>query len=111
MVRDRVLREAVLRRSAHFVFLVMLSWGVLAGGVSSDPFGVSGPLEQVVDWFTGIFARSVVVLGTLGVGALFLKQQQAGGEGVKGLLFWLVAGGLMMGAQAIVDGWFGACLV
>jgi type IV secretory pathway VirB2 component (pilin) len=83
--------------------LAILSFDADGSSTGADPFNALGPLEQMVEFFTGGFGRFLVILGLGAAALLWWKSREEMSEKLFGLIGWGVGAALFLGAPDIVD--------
>lgn len=71
-------------------------------GTGADPFGVMGPIDTIVEFFTGPFAFRIGILALFGAALAWWKARSEGGEAAERLIKWVIGFALAIGAPAIV---------
>ena len=95
--------RSVVVRLVVAAMLGAMAFGADASTSGDDPFNALGPLEAMVNFFTGGFGRFLTILGLAAAALLWWKSREEMSEKFFGLIGWGIGAALILGAPAIVD--------
>lgn len=92
-----------LRTVLFSLLLALLVPGGAEATTGDDPFQVTAPFDQIINFLTGPFGRAAGILALIVVGFLWWRGREEEGSKFQNLINWALGVAIVLNAPTIVD--------